>query len=560
MATSKISVIITNDGINALINAAHTGSEKVTLNNIKFFSSYQAVTVNTHASDMPASAKVADLSAVGGEQTSSNTLHIDCADNSDVAYKAYTIGIYTSDGILFGATSAETPILEKVETSIAMFACDVLIANADLSVVEFDNPVFTNPTATTTKAGVVRLATDDEATAMQSSTIAVTPVNLKAYGDYLSKNGNALSATKLQTARTIALSGGATGTATSFNGTANITIPVTAVDGSKVTGTVPAATKATQDGSGNTITSKYVTLDTTQTISGTKTFSAVTKSATPSASATGTEVVTAAWVRSNTAGEWADTARRHNNIYRGANLLSGHFSNLSAILTAIAAKNFEDIYIGDYFNASFIYDGTTYNPKWRVAGIMFYDDNAGDAWGYHNGHVVIVPDSTISACMNDTNTTAGGYVGSKMYTTTLPKLYTALAGTSGTPFYGHIRGRTERLSTTVDTSKPPRSQPTWSGCVSSWSDYTDQKLTLLSEVEMWGHPQWSSSGGEEEMGQIQLPLFRLCPEACGGYKAVNTWLRSVANDTFFCIAGTDLGAGANLASNVVAVRPRFILC
>lgn len=39
--------------------------------------------------------------------------------------------------------------------------------------------------------------------------------------------GNASSATKLQTARTIALSGGATGTATSFNGTANISIPVT---------------------------------------------------------------------------------------------------------------------------------------------------------------------------------------------------------------------------------------------------------------------------------------------------------------------------------------------
>ena len=42
-------------------------------------------------------------------------------------------------------------------------------------------------------------------------------------------SGNATSATRLQTARTIALSGGVTGTATSFNGTANISIPVTAV-------------------------------------------------------------------------------------------------------------------------------------------------------------------------------------------------------------------------------------------------------------------------------------------------------------------------------------------
>ena len=42
--------------------------------------------------------------------------------------------------------------------------------------------------------------------------------------------GNAATATRLQTARTIALSGGVTATATSFNGTQNITIPVTQVN------------------------------------------------------------------------------------------------------------------------------------------------------------------------------------------------------------------------------------------------------------------------------------------------------------------------------------------
>ncbi|WP_347454074.1 gp53-like domain-containing protein [Acinetobacter thermotolerans] len=57
-----------------------------------------------------------------------------------------------------------------------------------------------------------------------------------------STTGNAATATKLQTARTIALSGGVTGTATSFDGSGNISIPVTAIDGSKITtGTIPAA-------------------------------------------------------------------------------------------------------------------------------------------------------------------------------------------------------------------------------------------------------------------------------------------------------------------------------
>ena len=47
-------------------------------------------------------------------------------------------------------------------------------------------------------------------------------------------SGNAGSATKLATARTIGLTGAVTGTATSFDGTKNITISTTAVDGTKV--------------------------------------------------------------------------------------------------------------------------------------------------------------------------------------------------------------------------------------------------------------------------------------------------------------------------------------
>lgn len=70
-----------------------------------------------------------------------------------------------------------------------------------------------------------------------------------------STTGNAGSATKLATARTIGISGGATGTATSFNGSANITIPVTALDVSKATaGTLPVARGGTGQTSLNNVT------------------------------------------------------------------------------------------------------------------------------------------------------------------------------------------------------------------------------------------------------------------------------------------------------------------
>lgn len=69
---------------------------------------------------------------------------------------------------------------------------------------------------------------------------------------------SATSADKLTTARTIAIAGAVTGAATSFDGSANISINTTAVAGAKVTGTVPAATKATQDSAGQAINTTYI--------------------------------------------------------------------------------------------------------------------------------------------------------------------------------------------------------------------------------------------------------------------------------------------------------------
>ena len=58
----------------------------------------------------------------------------------------------------------------------------------------------------------------------------------------LGKTENAATATKLATARTIAISGAVTGTATPFDGSENIAIATTDIDGSKIsTGTIPAA-------------------------------------------------------------------------------------------------------------------------------------------------------------------------------------------------------------------------------------------------------------------------------------------------------------------------------
>lgn len=63
---------------------------------------------------------------------------------------------------------------------------------------------------------------------------SVKSIALKMPSAQTDVTGNAETATKLETARTIAISGAVTGTATSFDGSKNISIPTTAVDGTKV--------------------------------------------------------------------------------------------------------------------------------------------------------------------------------------------------------------------------------------------------------------------------------------------------------------------------------------
>nr|DAX03844.1 MAG TPA: L SHAPED TAIL FIBER PROTEIN [Caudoviricetes sp.] len=79
-------------------------------------------------------------------------------------------------------------------------------------------------------------------------------------------SGNAATATKLATARTISLTGNASGSAT-FDGSGNISIDTT----------VAQATKATQDASGNVITSTYATKDYVQQLMNTLSTVSVTQ-------------------------------------------------------------------------------------------------------------------------------------------------------------------------------------------------------------------------------------------------------------------------------------------
>ena len=74
-----------------------------------------------------------------------------------------------------------------------------------------------------------RYGTSDTAWSNWKTNIDSENISSQSVATSASCTGNSATATKLQTARTIGLGTGVTGTATSFNGTGNITIPVTDV-------------------------------------------------------------------------------------------------------------------------------------------------------------------------------------------------------------------------------------------------------------------------------------------------------------------------------------------
>lgn len=301
-------------------------------------------------------------------------------------------------------------------------------------------------------------------------------------------------------------------------------------------------------------------LSKTQTFTGVNTFSADVSftsdnppTATTMASATdySTHLATTAWVTHYDNYRYATVAQHHNHIFRCYDLLSeGHFSDVSSILTAIRNGKFSDIYVGDYFNVTV---GSSIE-QFVVAGLDLYPRS--DA-SKHNVCLVSTP-TILTYEMNNTGTASGGFLGSKMYTETLPAKYTALAGTESAPFYGYILSHSERLSNTVNNDVASMAYPGWAGASSDLAS-TDITLNLLSDVEVFGAPICSSSCYDNAT-VVRLPLFMLFePNVINMFSGHSFWLRNVSNNTSFGVASDVFTPTSGVATATHSLVYRFFV-
>lgn len=224
-----------------------------------------------------------------------------------------------------------------------------------------------------------------------------------------------------------------------------------------------------------------------------------------------------------------DGAQTHNNIFRGQNLGTLDATHIANIQNG----TFHDMFIGDYFSIN----GSSY----VIAGIN-YKKNHGDTTFSLGNHLVLMPtdwsktptqtlapDGKTTHYMNDTDTTAGGFAGSKLYKTYLPQIQQKLEADFG----NHLMTFRTVVSTHVDDSGAP-----------DQGEWRDAKVSIPNEVMIYGttlngnnkNNSWYNVGDENS----QLPLMRLNSEERNFHRQ-NAWFRDVHSASEFAVANSDGG-------------------
>lgn len=238
-------------------------------------------------------------------------------------------------------------------------------------------------------------------------------------------------------------------------------------------------------------------------------------------------------------------AGAHNATYRGANL-GGALSGAQA--AAIKAGNFDGMYVGDYWVIN--------NIVWRIVAFDYYYGTGDTACTTH--HVTVMPDGQLyTFAMNDTNTTVGGYVGSKMYTKGLEQAKTTIIAAFGKDHI--LTHRIHLVNACVDG-------------VPTGNAWFDSQVALPTEFNMYGSRvisaspvggkinPWDANGNHAyELDKSQYPAFAANPSLISKTGQWH-WLRSIVSESSFARVNAAGHADCDTAAHAGGVRPAFSIC
>lgn len=244
-----------------------------------------------------------------------------------------------------------------------------------------------------------------------------------------------------------------------------------------------------------------------------------------------------------------DGAPTHNNIFRGQNLGALNATHIANIQNG----SFHNMFIGDYFSIN----GSNY----VIAGINtkhFHGDNTSlgnhlllmpDRFSKLEDGTVMAGDGKTTHYMNDTDTTTGGFAGTKLYQTYMPSIQKKLEADFGS----NLLTFREFISNHVDASGAPDT-----------GDWRDAKLGIPNEVMIYGTTMNGNNknGAQSNIGDddTQLPLFRLNPDEITNHREGAFWLRDVHSASAFSHVSSFGDTSFDNASNAwFGVRAFFLI-
>lgn len=171
----SLTIIITDAGRAAIVNAENTGTAPVTINEIGVSDSV----IVPDAADIAMAGEIKRVDTISGEVVADDTIHVTLFDDTADVYTLRAFALYLDDGTLFGIYGQSDPILDKTAQSVAALSIDVKFADIDAETITFGDATFSNPPASTTNVGVVRLTTVAEAQVAASQVLALTPYAAK---------------------------------------------------------------------------------------------------------------------------------------------------------------------------------------------------------------------------------------------------------------------------------------------------------------------------------------------------------------------------------------------
>lgn len=178
-----LQLVITNAGRAAVIDQAAGGFRAVRIAAV----GVSPTAVNATPATTGLGDEVKRIVTIAGEATATNVTHLTVTDESADSYTVRSFALYLSDGTLFALYGQADPIVQKSAQALLLLSIDIALSDIPAAAITFGNANFTNPAATTDRAGVTRLATDEQHVAGELADRAATPRGLRAVLSYFAR-------------------------------------------------------------------------------------------------------------------------------------------------------------------------------------------------------------------------------------------------------------------------------------------------------------------------------------------------------------------------------------